>query len=171
MTQRQISATDRISQGASVAQKRLLALLRRIDQSARVIASSATPTANLTASISDAKASLKRSNDLTNLSPKSSFPTTFVARSVAIIRSPFTFGVVGSLVAKRLANTAVFALKRHGSKTASSASAHDAAALRQSLKASVKMARSSLLSRATVAIGSPMTIGQWQRLFCCHIRG
>jgi hypothetical protein len=28
-----------------------------------------------------------------------------------------------------------------------------------------------LLSRATVAIGSLMTIGQWQRSFCCHIRG
>jgi predicted RNA-binding Zn-ribbon protein involved in translation (DUF1610 family) len=39
MTQRQISATDRISQGVSVARKRLLALLRRIDQSAQVIAS------------------------------------------------------------------------------------------------------------------------------------
>jgi Zn-finger nucleic acid-binding protein len=39
MTQRQISATDRISQGALAAQKRLLSLLRRIDQSAQVIAS------------------------------------------------------------------------------------------------------------------------------------
>jgi DNA-directed RNA polymerase subunit M/transcription elongation factor TFIIS len=37
-TQKQLSATDRVSQGALVAQKRLLALLRRIDQSAQVIA-------------------------------------------------------------------------------------------------------------------------------------
>jgi endogenous inhibitor of DNA gyrase (YacG/DUF329 family) len=39
MTQKQISATDRISQGALVARKRLLSLLRRIDQSAQVVAS------------------------------------------------------------------------------------------------------------------------------------
>jgi endogenous inhibitor of DNA gyrase (YacG/DUF329 family)/DNA-directed RNA polymerase subunit M/transcription elongation factor TFIIS len=39
IAQKQISATDRISQGALAAQKRLLALLRRIDQSAQVIAS------------------------------------------------------------------------------------------------------------------------------------
>jgi predicted RNA-binding Zn-ribbon protein involved in translation (DUF1610 family) len=39
MTQKQISATDRISQGALVARKRLLSLLRRIDRSAQVIAS------------------------------------------------------------------------------------------------------------------------------------
>jgi Zn ribbon nucleic-acid-binding protein len=39
MTQRQISATDRVSQGALAAQKRLLSLLRRIDRSAQVIAS------------------------------------------------------------------------------------------------------------------------------------
>jgi predicted Zn-ribbon and HTH transcriptional regulator len=38
-TQRQISATDRVSQGALAAQKRLLALLRRIDQSAQIVAS------------------------------------------------------------------------------------------------------------------------------------
>jgi len=62
----------------------------------------ATSTANLTASISDAKASLKRSNDLTNLSPKPSFPATFVARSVATNRSPFTFNAVGLSVAKRV---------------------------------------------------------------------
>jgi hypothetical protein len=42
--------------------------------------------------------------------------------------------------------------------------------LRLSLKASVKMARSSLLSRAIAAIGSLMTIGQWQRSFCCHTK-
>jgi len=39
MTQRQISATDRVSQGALAAQKRLLSLLRRIDQSAQIVAS------------------------------------------------------------------------------------------------------------------------------------
>jgi predicted RNA-binding Zn-ribbon protein involved in translation (DUF1610 family) len=38
-TQKQISATDRVSQGALAAQKRLLALLQRVDQSAQVIAS------------------------------------------------------------------------------------------------------------------------------------
>jgi hypothetical protein len=38
-TQKQISATDRISQGALAAQKRLLSLLRRIDQSAQIVAS------------------------------------------------------------------------------------------------------------------------------------
>jgi endogenous inhibitor of DNA gyrase (YacG/DUF329 family)/predicted RNA-binding Zn-ribbon protein involved in translation (DUF1610 family) len=38
-TQKQLSATDRVSQGALAAQKRLLALLRRIDRSAQVIAS------------------------------------------------------------------------------------------------------------------------------------
>ena len=38
-TQKQINATDRVSQGALAAQKRLLALLQRIDQSAKVIAS------------------------------------------------------------------------------------------------------------------------------------
>ena len=39
MTQRQISATDRISQGALTAQRRLLSLLRRIDRSAQIVAS------------------------------------------------------------------------------------------------------------------------------------
>ncbi|MFZ8853414.1 MAG: hypothetical protein ACO2PL_15120, partial [Armatimonadota bacterium] len=38
-TQRQISATDRISQGALAAQKRLLSLLQRIDRSAQIVAS------------------------------------------------------------------------------------------------------------------------------------
>ena len=38
-TQRQISATDKVSQGALAAQKRLLSLLRRIDQSAQIVAS------------------------------------------------------------------------------------------------------------------------------------
>jgi len=38
-TQKQISATNRLSQGALAAQKRLLALLRRIDQSAQIVAS------------------------------------------------------------------------------------------------------------------------------------
>jgi len=36
--QRQISATDKVSQGALAAQQRLLALLRRIDHSAKVVA-------------------------------------------------------------------------------------------------------------------------------------
>jgi len=39
MTQRQISATDKVSQGALAAQKRLLALLQRIDRSAKIVAS------------------------------------------------------------------------------------------------------------------------------------
>jgi len=39
MTQRQISATDKVSQGALTAQKRLLSLLRRIDRSAQIVAS------------------------------------------------------------------------------------------------------------------------------------
>ena len=38
-TTKQISATDRVSQGALSAQRRLLALLQRIDQSAKVLAS------------------------------------------------------------------------------------------------------------------------------------
>ena len=38
-TQKHISATDRVSQGALAAQKRLLSLLRRIDHSAKVVAS------------------------------------------------------------------------------------------------------------------------------------
>ncbi|MEZ8219406.1 hypothetical protein B0813_002943 [Candidatus Fervidibacteria bacterium JGI MDM2 SSWTFF-3-K9] len=39
MTQRHISATDRVSQGALSAQQRLLSLLRRIDHSAQLVAS------------------------------------------------------------------------------------------------------------------------------------
>jgi ssDNA-binding Zn-finger/Zn-ribbon topoisomerase 1 len=38
VTPKQLSATDRVSQGALAAQKRLLSLLRRVDQSAQVIA-------------------------------------------------------------------------------------------------------------------------------------
>ncbi len=39
MTTKQISATDKVSQGALRAQQRLLSLLRRIDNSAKVVAS------------------------------------------------------------------------------------------------------------------------------------
>jgi len=46
-TQRQISATDRVSQGALAAQKRLLALFWRIDHSAKVVASLGNPNGEL----------------------------------------------------------------------------------------------------------------------------
>ncbi len=46
-TQKQISATDRVSQGALSAQKRLLALLQRIDHSAKVVASLGNPNGEL----------------------------------------------------------------------------------------------------------------------------
>jgi len=46
-TTKQISATDRVSQGALAAQKRLLSLLRRIDHSAKVVASFGNPNGEL----------------------------------------------------------------------------------------------------------------------------
>jgi len=46
-TRKQVSATDKVSQGALTAQQRLLALLRRIDHSAKVVASFGNPNGEL----------------------------------------------------------------------------------------------------------------------------
>jgi len=124
----------------------------------------------LTDFCSVARASLKHFGDLTDLSPKSLSTTTFVVRNVATIRSPFGFSAV-ALSAVRQFATVAFASKWLVCATDLWLAVRSATALRQSRKASVKMAQSFSLSLATVVTGFPMTTGQWQRSRCCNTNG